>query len=457
METLRQDVALSDVEEIRDGDFVPAADLLEHDVSEQWFRRLNLLWENRRTLYKTAAWAVVIGTAIAFVIPKRYDSTITIMPPDSLGSNGMMMAALASKASPELASVAASALGMKSTGELFVGLLRSRSVEEGIVDRFQLQSVYWIRYKEDARKALERRTDISEDRKTGIITITVTDRQPQRARELAQDYIEELNHLVTQVSTSSARRERIFIEQRLTTVKTDLEDAEQQFSAFASKNSALDIKEQTKAMVESAASLQGRLIAAESEVEGLRQIYNPKNVRVRSAQAQVDELKQQLAKMGGTEVPLSADSASPDQLYPSIRKLPLLGVQWADLFRRVKIQETIYELLNQQYELARIQEAKEIPTVNVIDAANLPEKKSWPPRLLIIIGLLILAISAALARIVAAERIQSMDESDPRRQLVIMGFKKWHELCMHIPLAGLLQRSNGSRPTTHVGNNCSQH
>jgi len=430
MESLTQSVALSEVEEIREADFVPAADLPDHVVSEQWFRRLNLFWRNRRTLYKTAAWAVVISTAIAFVIPKRYESTVTIMPPDSLGSNGMMMAALASKASPELASVAASALGMKSTGELFVGLLRSRSVEEAIVDRFQLQSIYWVRYKQDARKRLESRTEISEDRKTGIITLTVTDRQPQRARELAQAYIDELDHLVSQVSTSSARRERVFIEQRLTTVKTDLEDAEQQFSTFASKNGALDIKEQTKAMVESAASLQGRLIAAESEVEGLRQIFNPNNVRVRSAQAQVDELKQQLAKIGGTEAPLSADSASPDQFYPSIRKLPLLGVQWADLFRRVKIQETIYELLNQQYELARIQEAKEIPTVNVIDPANLPEKKSWPPRLLIIVLLTLLLPTARAVWLLYSDRLAKMNRDDPRRIIFDKLTAKTHELLM---------------------------
>src|SRR6185437_4610569 len=114
-----------------------------------------------------------------------------------------------------------------------------------------------------------------------------------RARDIAQSYVEELNALVSQVSTSSARRERIFIEQRLSSVKSDLENAEQQFSAFASKNTALDIKEQTKAMVESAATLRGQLIAAQSELQGLLQIYNPNNIRVRSVQARVDELKRQ--------------------------------------------------------------------------------------------------------------------------------------------------------------------
>ena len=227
---------------------------------------------------------------------------------------------------------------------------------------------------------LEKHTAVEEDRKSGVISINVSDKTRNVPRDLAQSYVEELDRLVSQMSTSSARRERIFIEQRLVNVKRDLEDAEQQFSIFASKNGAPDIKEQAKAMVESAAVLQGQVIAAQSELEGLQQIYTNNNVRVRSLRARLAELQSQLRKLGGTDSSVTGDSS--DEMYPSIRKLPLLGVQWADLYRTMKIQETVYELLNQQYELARIQEAREIPTIRVIDPANLPEKKSWPPRLL---------------------------------------------------------------------------
>ena len=161
---------------------------------------------------------------------------------------------------------------------MFIGLIHSRTVEDHIVDRFVLQRVYWtrnrysMRFKQDARGTLEKNTVVDEDRKSGVISITVTDRSPQRARDIAQAYVEELDGLLAQVSTSSARRERIFIEQRLVTVKRDLEYAEQQFSAFASKNGAPDIKEQAKAMVESASVLQGQVIAAQSELQGLEQI-----------------------------------------------------------------------------------------------------------------------------------------------------------------------------------------
>jgi capsule polysaccharide export protein KpsE/RkpR len=303
---------------------------------------------------------------------------------------------------------------VSSTGALFVELTHSRTVEDRIIDRFDLQKVYGARYRQDARQMLEQFTAISQDRKSGVILIQVTDTSPQRARELAQAYVEELDRLLSQVSTSSARRERIFIEQRLATVKSDLDDAEKRFSAFASKNTALDIKEQAKAEVAAAAVLQGQLIAAESELQGLQQIYTPGNVRVRSLRARVDELQRQLDRIAGTDASLASDGAdSPRDSYPSIRQLPLLGVEWADLYRKTKIQETVYELLNQQYELTRIQEAKEIPTIRVIDPPNLPEKKSWPPRLLIIMETIASALVATMIWVVGSDHWESIDRRSP--------------------------------------------
>ena len=136
-------------------------------------------------------------------------------------------------------------------------------------------------------------------------------------------------------------------------------------------------------MVEAAATLQGRLIAAQSELEGLRQIYTPNNVRVRALQARIDELQKKLNQMGGGD--LESASASPDgeTQYPSIRKLPLLGVTYSDLYRKTKIQETLFELLTQQCELAKVQEAKETPSVKFLDVPVVPEKRSFPPRLFI--------------------------------------------------------------------------
>ena len=234
----------------------------------------------------------------------------------------------------------------------------------------------------DVRKDLAERTEISVDRKSQIITFIVTDRDAKRAAAMGQAYVEELNRLVAELSTSSARRERLFLEGRLQSVSRDLEQSEKDFSQFASKNTAIDIKEQGKAMVEAAAVLQGQLIAAESEYEGLKQIYTDNNVRVRSVKARIDELRRQLEKLGGKGESATTVSDQPgESLYPSIRKLPLLGVKYADLYRQTKIQEAVLETLTKEYELAKVEEAKEIPTVKVLDVANIPDKKSFPPRL----------------------------------------------------------------------------
>jgi capsule polysaccharide export protein KpsE/RkpR len=165
--------------------------------------------------------------------------------------------------------------------------------------------------------------------------------------------------------------------------------------------------------------LQGQLIAAQSELQSLERIYTGNNVRVRAFRARVDELKHQLQKLGGTDASLLPDAAKPDEFYPSIRKLPLLGVQWADLYRRMKVQETVYELLNQQYELARIQEAKEVPTVNVIDPPNVPEKRSSPPRLVIIVLVTMMSLVAAVAWVVGLVKLEHLDSQDPRKVLVL--------------------------------------
>jgi capsule polysaccharide export protein KpsE/RkpR len=301
-----------------------------------------------------------------------------------------------------------------------------------LIEQFDLKKHYSARTMDSTRKMLGTCTGISVDRKSQIIFITVTDENPKQAAAMAGAYIDELNHLVSELSTSSARRERVFLEGRLQTVNRDLEAAEKNFSQFASKNATLDIKEQGKAMVEAAATLQGRLIAAESELQGLRQIYADSNVRVRSAQARVDELKSQLNKIGGKGESVTEVSPQPnDSLYPSIRKLPLLGVEYANLYRNTKIQEAVLEALTKEYEMAKVQEAKEIPTVKVLDAPNIPEKKSYPPRTLITLLGTVLGCSVGVLIVLGSATWKAIDVRDPRKRFVVQiwldtrAFKPW--------------------------------
>ena len=398
---------------------------------------LQIFWQQRQFLKRLTIRGLLAVTLLAFLIPKRYESTTRIMPPDAESSPGMgMLAALAGRGGggggdsglassagsmPGLGMLASDLLGAKSTGATLAGILKSDTIRDRLIDRFNLQKAYWDRYKQDARTDLGKFTEIVEDRKSGIITVTVTDRNPQRASALAKAYVDELDRLVAELSTSAARRERMFIEQRLQTVQQELDTSARQFSEYASKNTAVDIGAQTKAMVESAAVLQGQLIAARSELQGLEQIYTNNNIRVRTVQARIGELQKQLVTMGGQGPPVpgaapSTEAASPE-LYPSIRQLPLLGVRWADLYRQTKNNETVFELLRQKYELARIQEAKEIPTIKVLDPPLLPEKKTSPHRILIILSGALLVFVFGCAWIVSTFVWKEMSSEDLRKQL----------------------------------------
>jgi capsule polysaccharide export protein KpsE/RkpR len=378
---------------------------------------LRLLWEHRRSLARAVIYGLIASTLIAFLIPVRYESTARLMPPDSNQPGGLAMAAAAlSGGAGGLGGVASEMLGIKSTSDIFVGILSSRTVQDKMIQEFDLKKLYGARGMEDARKGLAGRTGISVDRKSQIITITVTDHDPKRAAAMGQAYVEELNRLVAELSTSSARRERIFLEERLRAVNQDLEAAEKDFSQFSSKNNAIDIKEQGKAMVEAAATLQGQYIAAQSELEGLKQIYTDNNVRVRSVQARINELKRQLEKIGGKgENDSSPLGQQTDSLYPSIRKLPLLGVEFADLYRRTRVQEAVFESLTKEYELAKVQEVKEIPAVKVLDSPNIPDKKSFPPRLVIMLLGTTLVFGLATAWVFGRAAWDQTDSKDPTK------------------------------------------
>jgi capsule polysaccharide export protein KpsE/RkpR len=376
---------------------------------------LRLLWNERRLIARTLLAGLLLGTLLALLLPKRYESSAVLMPPDSQSSSGMaMIAALTARTGNGLGAFAGDLLGLKSTGAMFVGIFRSRTVEERLVERFDLKKVYSVHLDVDARRTLAENTAISEDRKSGIITITVTDHDPKRAAAIAQAYVEELDRLVADLSTSSAHRERVFLGERLIAVKQELDQASREFSQFASKNIAIDIKEQGKAMVEAAATLQGELIAAESQLKGLEEIYTPSNVRVRSVQARISELRRQLEKLGG-KVPNSGTSEPADgtPLFPSIRMLPLLGVTYADMYMRAKIQETVFETLTQQYELAKVQEAKETPSVKVLDAPAIPERRSFPPRTVVVGLCVFVAFAAASIWVLGSARWVQMDPRDP--------------------------------------------
>jgi uncharacterized protein involved in exopolysaccharide biosynthesis len=411
----------------------------------QWqAERLRLLWEQRRFLRRAAAFGLFASTLIAFLIPKTYVSTTQLMPPDTQSTSGMaLMAAFAAKAGSGLGSMAGDLLGVKTTGALFIGVLRSQTSQERLIEQFDLKKVYGTRLITDARVKLDENTSISEDHKSGIISITVADHSPARAAALANAYVNQLNSMVVQLSSSSARREREFLEERLKVVKQDLDEASNQLAQFSSRNNTLDIQQEGRAMLDAAANLAGQMIAAQSQLEGLRQIYTDGNPRVQSLNARVAELRKQLERLSGASPgpgnsPAPGPGAPGGLPYPSIQNLPLLGVKYADYYRRSKIEETVYELLTEQYELAKVEEAKETPSVKVLDPAKAPERKSFPPRLTIIFTGTTLCVIFAILGLFIRARWNEMDSRDTRKHLALEIF---HTVNASMPWSP----ANGSR------------
>src|SRR5437879_1628354 len=399
-------------------------------LEELQAEQLRLLWGRRWFFSRAVAVGLLVSTLVAFLIPKSYTSTTQLMPPDPQSTSGMaMMAAMAAKAGGGLAGVAGDLLGPRSSGALFIGILRSQTSQDRLIKQFDLRKVYGTSLVMNARIRLDENTSISEDKKSGIITISVTDHSPQRAAALASAYVEQLNTLVSELSTSSAHREREFLEERLKVAKQDLDDASNQLAQFSSKNNTLDIQQEGKAMLDAAGTIAGEMIVAQSELEGLRQIYTDNNSRVHSLNARVGELRKQLEKLGGTQAnAVGGISASPGQTgdpsagkaggglpYPTIRSLPLLGAKYADYYRRAKIQETVYELLTEQYELAKVQEAKETPSVKVLDPARIPEKKSFPPRSVIMFLGTFLTLALSIVWVLGSAHWEEVDPQDPRK------------------------------------------
>lgn len=357
-----------------------------------------LLWQRRHFLARCVAAGLLLATVLAYLIPKQYKSTVQLMPPDARASSltGMLSAGAGGGG---LSGGAATLMGVKTPNAAFFGILRSRTVQDDIINRFDLQHVYHVKLYEAARNKLASRTEIDEDTVSDDLSITVTDDDPHRARDIAASYVDELNKMVATESTSSARRERMFLEEQLKSIKEQVDFDTRQLGSFSSKNITFDAQTQEPSMLDSAAKLQQELFTAEGELLSARTIYSEDNVHILSLRAQIDSLQKHLNEITGTDA-AHGSKLETGQLYPSIRQFPLLGETYADLRRRAELDEGVYELLTKQYELAKVEEARDIPTVKVLDPPNLPEKKSFPPRLLIMLFGSVAALMAGVVWVI---------------------------------------------------------
>jgi uncharacterized protein involved in exopolysaccharide biosynthesis len=401
--------------------------------NDRVFHASTTLWAHRNFLGAILLRSALLVALVALLLPATYESKTELMPPDQQSGAASMLAALmgggGGSATSSLASggpsmssgvmgMASDLLGLKTSGALFISILSSDAVQDKLIDRFDLRGEYWVSTYAAARKKLAARTDFEEDKKSGVITVRVQDHDPNRAAALAAAYVDELNHMVADLNTSAAHRERLFLEERLSVVKQELDRSSKEFSEFSSTHSTLDLKTQGQAMVQAAATLRGQEIAAQAELRGLEQIYTPYNVRVKEVKARIGELQHQLEKLGGVATQPEPDIEKGEDLYPSIRQLPVLGVTFTDLYRRLRINETVFETLTKEYELARVQEAKEVPSVKVLVPAQRPERRHGPPRLLIFLGGTLLSIVLGSAWVLGRDVWENIAPGSHRKRFV---------------------------------------
>ena len=398
----------------QDGDDVAGTE--DRPTRQVMVRQLRLLWDHRRFLIRTTLLGMGLGGVLALIIPSEFRSNARLMPPElQQGTMAPALGTMMGKAGGNLGAYAAAQLGEKDDGAVVVAILQSRTVQDRLVTKFGLVNVYRVREWSRARKKLVANTAILADKKSGVINIQVTDRSASRAAALAKTYTEELNRVLSELSNTAAGRERVFLEHRLAVVKAELENSEKELSQFSSRSATYDLKDQSKSVMDAAALLEGQLIAAEAELEGLKPVYGDDNVRIRSLRARIAELKTSLQKIGGKGGIVPADSAI---ISPPLRSLPLLGATYTGLYRQAKVQEAVYEALTQQYELARVEEAKQVPSVKVLDLPDVPAIRAFPPRKLIALFAGLMAFTFGVFWLLARAAWQQIDPRDPGKLLV---------------------------------------
>lgn len=370
----------------------PLPEMEQRHVEERGkIAKLWLLWHERRLFWNVAWKTFALAVVVSFLLPKHYEATVKVVPgenttPGMMGLPGKLGGSAGSGIS--LALDATGLLSSKTPTAFYVEILKSRSVQDRIIDQFNLRARYWKTgrwYPRDyyaTRKNLSSFTDIEQEKESNVITMTVTDYDRNMAAQIANAYVTELNRAAAELNTGEAHRERVFLEARLKQAKQDLDQTALALSQYASKNTIMDPHDEGKAMMDAAARVQGQIIAGQAELTGLQQIYSDDNVRVRTLKARLETLESKLRNMKGKESE-AEQAPSASTAYPSMTSLPILGYRYSDLYRQTKIQEAIYEFLTQQYETAKIEEAKELPSVRVMDPAVPPERKSSPHRILI--------------------------------------------------------------------------
>jgi uncharacterized protein involved in exopolysaccharide biosynthesis len=356
----------------------------------------------RLILYMTLATAAA-AAIVVLLVPNRYTATATILPPQQNQSLAASMIGQLGALGP-MAAMAQKDLGLRSPNDLYVGMLHSRTVEEDLIRRFELLRVYRERKMSDARRELEDASVIAIG-KEGFVTITVEDKDRNRAPQIANAYVEELRQLTQELAVTEAGQRRLFFERQLELAKNNLADAEQALKETELKTGLIQLDGQAKAIIDSVARLRALMAAKEVELRGMRLFSTEQNPDVLLAEEQLSGLRAELTR-------LEKQGASPGDVEIPTGSVPEAGVQYVRRLRDLKYSETIFEMLAKQYEAARLDEARTAAVIQVLDPAVVPDRKSSPSRSLIIASATLLGFFVSVLYVLLAETFHRV-RTDP--------------------------------------------
>jgi tyrosine-protein kinase Etk/Wzc len=344
----------------------------------------------------------VVAAIVSLLLPNRYTATTVIMPPQTSSPSSALMAQLSALGSMgSMASVAGAGLGIKSPVDMYIALIKSRTVEDAMVQRFALMTEYRAKRLSDARKELESNSEVRSSPKAGLIEVSITAKDPARAAEMANAYVEEYRKLSSTLAITEAAQRRLFFEQQLVETKENLNNAEEAFKKTQQTTGLIEVDSQARALIQSAASLRAQIAAKEVQIQAMRIFASDQNPDLIVAEQQLAGWKAQLSHLGVSQ------NGSGDDLLIAKGKVPEAGLEYLRRLRDVKYYETMFELLAKQLEMAKLDEARQGSLIQVVDRAIVPDKKSSPQRTLIVLTALVAGFLMAVIWSLIASAIEN--------------------------------------------------
>jgi tyrosine-protein kinase Etk/Wzc len=344
---------------------------------------LIVLARNLKLIGTVALGMAVVGVVLAMLLPSRYTATTSILPPQQNSASGSaLMAQLGSLGS--VASLAGGGLGLKNPNDLQVALLKSRTVEDAMIDRFHLVELYRVKRRSSAESMLENVVSIDSGAKDGLIRLSVTDADPRRAADMANGYVDEFRRFSATLAVTEASQRRLFFEQQLSQAKDNLSNAEQELKKTEQKTGLIQLDAQGRALIEAVAQLRAQIAAKQVQIRAMESFATGENPQLETARQELAGLEAEESKMGatgGADAPLVPKGVMQES-----------GLEYVRRIRDVKYYETIFDLIARQYEAAKVDEAKQGAIAQVVDLAIVPDHRSSPKRTLIVLGAVILGV-----------------------------------------------------------------